>query len=168
MKTQTSTGHLRYNNIFDAVTGDPIEASGLKAQADLALLLRDHYQEGSHDEWNLAPRVKTIMEMIGERKEAFIEENLRNWCTLAYGLEAPPADVKPTIAQTHTTDYKSVVMLLRVEDTTVAALEVRTGGEGLEEGALSIHFHETRYYEDWRKATENPFDSTVPAQTQTF
>jgi predicted XRE-type DNA-binding protein len=35
---------LKYSNIFDAITDDPVEAADLKFRADLMLLLREYFR----------------------------------------------------------------------------------------------------------------------------
>jgi len=57
---------LKYSNIFDAITDDPVEAADLKFRADLMLLLREYFRAQKATQLDICRRLGVPQPRVSE------------------------------------------------------------------------------------------------------
>jgi predicted XRE-type DNA-binding protein len=90
---------LKYSNIFDAITDDPVEAADLKFRADLMLLLREYFRAQEATPADICQRLGVpqprVSELLNGKIDKFSADKLIGFAA-RLGIRFYPSVVKAT------------------------------------------------------------------------
>jgi predicted XRE-type DNA-binding protein len=90
---------LKYSNIFDAITDDPVEAADLKFRADLMLLLREYFRAQKATQLEISQRLGVpqprVSELLNGKIDKFSADKLIGFAA-KLGIRFHPTVVKAT------------------------------------------------------------------------
>lgn len=88
---------LKYSNIFDAITDDPVEAADLKFRADLMLLLREYFRAQKATPADICQRLGVpqprVSELLNGKIDKFSADKLIGFAA-KLGIRFYPSVVK--------------------------------------------------------------------------
>jgi predicted XRE-type DNA-binding protein len=94
---------LKYSNVFDAITDDPVEAADLKFRADLMLLLREYFHAQNANQAAIGRQLRIaqprVSELLTGKIDKFSADKLIGFAARV-GIRFYPSVVRPSRGKT--------------------------------------------------------------------